>query len=370
MHVIRDYGRFISPTEVQAGETVIDRAPHRYCDRARRPSFRRSPVVEERDRYYTNENIFELRERPEHLLVIGGGPIGMEMAQAHVRLGSKVTVIEGLKAIGRDDPEAAAVVLGKDCAEGIEIVEGRAWPKRSPRRMVQITVKTSKGDFTGSHLLMAVGRKVNIDKLDLDKGNVDHDRAVKVDAGLRSVSNRGFMPLAMLRRRPAVHPCGGVSCGGDHPLDAVGSAVEGETRAYPLGHLYRPGTGADRPDRGGGAEGAWRCKLTVARFDYRRERPRDCGRQDRRFHQGDGRQGQACGCHHRGRGAGELIGVWALAIANGLKMSAVANMVRPIPHWARSTNGRRGPISRPSSLIILRSSGLSVRAAIPCPEAP
>ena len=55
-------------------------------------------------RYYTNEDIFDLRERPEHLLVIGGGPIGMEMAQAHIRLGSKVTVIEGMKAFGRDDP--------------------------------------------------------------------------------------------------------------------------------------------------------------------------------------------------------------------------------------------------------------------------
>ena len=46
---------------------------------------------------YTNENIFDLREKPDHLLVIGGGPIGMEMAQAHRRLGCAVTVIEGQK---------------------------------------------------------------------------------------------------------------------------------------------------------------------------------------------------------------------------------------------------------------------------------
>ena len=56
--------------------------------------------------YYTNENIFDLREKPDHLMIIGGGPIGMEMAQAHVRLGSEVTVIEGAKAMGKDDPEA------------------------------------------------------------------------------------------------------------------------------------------------------------------------------------------------------------------------------------------------------------------------
>ena len=61
--------------------------------------------------YLTNETLFELREKPDHLLIIGGGPIGMEMAQAHIRLGCKVTVIEGAKALGKDDPEAAEVVL-------------------------------------------------------------------------------------------------------------------------------------------------------------------------------------------------------------------------------------------------------------------
>ena len=139
--------------------------------------------------YYTNENIFDLREKPGHLLIIGGGPIGMEMAQAHVRLGSKVTVIEGLKALGKDDPEAAALVLEKMRAEGIEIVED-AMAEKISRSGKTITVETSNGTFKGSHLLMAVGRKVNLDKLDLDKGGVAFDRAIKVNDGLRSVSNK------------------------------------------------------------------------------------------------------------------------------------------------------------------------------------
>ena len=75
--------------------------------------------------YETNETLFDLREKPEHLLIIGGGPIGMEMAQAHIRLGCKVTVIEGEKALGKDDPETAANRAGCSCAhEGIEIAEG------------------------------------------------------------------------------------------------------------------------------------------------------------------------------------------------------------------------------------------------------
>ena len=73
---------------------------------------------------HTNETIFDLRERPEHLIVVGGGPIGMEMAQAHLRLGSKVTVLEGATAMGKDDPEMAAIVLDTLRDEGVEIVEG------------------------------------------------------------------------------------------------------------------------------------------------------------------------------------------------------------------------------------------------------
>ena len=68
--------------------------------------------------YLTNETLFDLTETPEHLLIIGGGPIGMEMAQAHQRLGIKVTVIEGAKALGRDDPEMAAIVLDNLRSEG------------------------------------------------------------------------------------------------------------------------------------------------------------------------------------------------------------------------------------------------------------
>ena len=55
--------------------------------------------------YFTNESLFQNTVRPEHLIIIGGGPIGLEMAQAHRRLGSRVTVIEGAKALGKDDPE-------------------------------------------------------------------------------------------------------------------------------------------------------------------------------------------------------------------------------------------------------------------------
>ncbi len=121
VHVIRDWARFISKTEVQAGETVIE-ARRFVIATGSSPLVPPIPGLDGVD-YFTNETIFDLRERPDHLLIVGGGPIGMEMAQAHLRLGCKVTVVEGAKALGKDDPELAAIVLDRLRGEGVEIAE-------------------------------------------------------------------------------------------------------------------------------------------------------------------------------------------------------------------------------------------------------
>ena len=86
VHVIREFGKFISPNEVQAGEHVI-KARRFVVATGSGPFVPPIPGIDDVT-VYTNETIFDLRERPDHLIVIGGGPIGMEMAQAHIRLGS------------------------------------------------------------------------------------------------------------------------------------------------------------------------------------------------------------------------------------------------------------------------------------------
>ena len=116
--VIREYGEFLSPREVKAGDTIIK--PRRIVI-----ATGSSPLVPpipglDSVPYDTNETLFDRREKPDHLLIIGGGPIGVEMAQAHVRLGCKVTVIEGAKALGQDDPELAALVLDRLREEGLK----------------------------------------------------------------------------------------------------------------------------------------------------------------------------------------------------------------------------------------------------------
>lgn len=326
--VIREFGRFISPTEVQAGDTVIT-ARRIVIATGSGPFVPPIPGIENVT-YYTNENIFDLREKPEHLIVIGGGPIGMEMAQAHIRLGSKVTVIEGAKAMGKDDPEAAAVVLERLRAEGIEIVEEAQAEEISQDGDV-ISVKTPKGTFSGSHVLMAVGRKVNIDKLDLDKGNVAHDRAVKVGPDLRSVTNKKVYAVG--------DAAGGLQfthVAGYHAGVVIRSMLFGLPSKQRTDHipwvtytdpeLAQVGlTEADAIQKFGNHA------VSVARFDY--------DENDRAISEGKTVgfikvmvvKGRPVGATIVGSQAGELIGVWALAIANKLKMSAIANMVAPYP---------------------------------------
>ncbi|PKP82832.1 MAG: dihydrolipoamide dehydrogenase, partial [Alphaproteobacteria bacterium HGW-Alphaproteobacteria-2] len=329
VRVITEYGRFISKTEVQAGEHVI-RARRFVVATGSSPFVPPIPGLDGVP-YETNETIFDLRERPEHLIVIGGGPIGMELAQAHRRLGSSVTVLEGLKAFGKDDPELAAIALERIRAEGVAVVEG-AMAAEISGTAGAITVKTKDGaEFSGSHLLIAVGRKVNLDRLDLDAGGIAYERGgVKVDAGLRSVTNRRVYAIGDV--------AGGLQfthVAGYHAGIVVRSALFGLPAKAKTAHLpWATYTDPEMAQVGLTEEQARKAHgaaLEVVRAEYA---DNDRARAER-LTTGIVKvmvvRGRPVGASIVGAQAGELIHVWALAIANGLKMGAVANMVAPYP---------------------------------------
>ncbi len=328
VHVIQEFGRFISKTEVQAGNTVIE-ARRFVVATGSGPLVPPIPGIDD-VRVYTNEDIFDLRERPDHLIVVGGGPIGMEMAQAHVRLGSKVTVIEGAKAMGKDDPEMAAIVLDNLRADGVEIIE-EAQAEKISGSADQITVHTPKGDFTGSHLLMAVGRKVNIDKLDLDAGGVAHERrGLKVDAGLRSVTNK------------RVYAAGDVAGGlqfthvaGYHAGVLIRSLLLGLPSKARTDHIpWATYTDPELAQVGlteAEARKKYGAAMEVARFELHHNDRLIAERKTKGLIKVMVVKGRPVGASIVGHHAGELIGMWAMAIANKLKMSAVANTVLPYP---------------------------------------
>ena len=327
VQVIREFGRFISPTEVQAGDSVIE-ARRFVIATGSGPLVPPIPGVEDVE-LHTNETIFELRERPDHLLIIGGGPIGLEMAQAHIRLGSRVTVIEGARALGKDDPDLAAVVLDSLRAEGVEIIE-EAKAERIEKTGDGITVHTSKGSFTGTHLLMAVGRKVNVEGLDLDKAGVKWSpRGVEVNASLRTSNKRIYTVGDAAGGLQFTH-LAGYHAGVVVRQIVLGLPAKAKTSHIPWATYTDPEmaqvglTEAQAREQHGD-------RLTVVRAEFAGNDRALAEEKTKGLIKVMVVKGRPVGASIVGPNAGDHIGIWAMALANGLKMSAISNTVLPYP---------------------------------------
>jgi pyruvate/2-oxoglutarate dehydrogenase complex dihydrolipoamide dehydrogenase (E3) component len=192
--VIQAEARFTGPGEVVAGDTTV---------RARRfviatGSHAFVPPIKGLDQvpFMTNENIFNGPVLPEHLVVIGGGPIGVEMAQAHRHLGCKVTVLEMFAIMPKDDAELVAVVRRALDQDGITILEGIkviGVEKTAAGIAVIIEKDGAEETIEGSHLLVAAGRRPNVGSLDLEKAGVEHSpMGITVDARLRTSNKKIF----------------------------------------------------------------------------------------------------------------------------------------------------------------------------------
>src|SRR5205085_4068702 len=118
--------------------------------------------------YLTNDTVFDLTTCPEHLIVIGAGPVGLELAQAFRRLGAAVTVLEAAEPLARDDPECAAVVLDQLAREGVSVRSRVAVVRvEQAQSRLHVVLGGASGEETiaGSHLLIATGRRPNLEGL-------------------------------------------------------------------------------------------------------------------------------------------------------------------------------------------------------------
>jgi pyruvate/2-oxoglutarate dehydrogenase complex dihydrolipoamide dehydrogenase (E3) component len=327
--VLRAWAKFTGPREVQAGDSTVH--ARRFVIATGSRAF--VPPIQGVDKvpFFTNETIFALRDRPAHLLVIGGGPIGMEMAQAHRRLGCKVTVIEGAQALGREDPEMAAVVLDALRAEGIEIREGQGVVRLAGTEgAVEVTLADGTS-VTGSHLLMAVGRQAHLDGLGLEAAGVDHDRkGVTVDARLRSVSNRRVFAIGDVAGGLQFTHVAAYHAGIVIRQAVLGLPAKATMRAMPRATYTAPElaqvglTEAEAREAHGDA-------VQVVRAEFAHNDRAIAGRQGKGLVKVMVVKGRPVGAGIVGAQAGELIGLWALAISAKLKMSAIAGMVAPYP---------------------------------------
>jgi pyruvate/2-oxoglutarate dehydrogenase complex dihydrolipoamide dehydrogenase (E3) component len=325
VRVLRREARFTSPSTIRAGDIEI--RPRRFVIAA--GSFPAVPAIPglAEVRYLTNETIFVNRERPNHLIVIGGGPIGIEMAQAHCRLGARVTVLDVGPVLPRDDPELVASLAGRLVSEGIAIRPGVAIAGIE-RDGDTIVIRLADGErIAGSHLLVAAGRRPSIEALDLPAAGIEATaQGITVDARLRTTNRRAF----------AIGDVAGGPQFTHIALYHAGIVIRNALFRLPARVDYRalPWVTYTDPELAqvGVTQAAAGEDARVLRWPF--------SENDRAQTERDteglvkvvlGRNGRVIGASILGTGAGDLILPWALAISQKLKIGALANLIVPYP---------------------------------------
>jgi pyruvate/2-oxoglutarate dehydrogenase complex dihydrolipoamide dehydrogenase (E3) component len=286
--------------------------------------------------HFTNETIFENRDRIEHLVVLGGGPIGLELAQAYARLGSRVTVLEAMKVLGKDDPELAAVVVERLHAEGVEVREGVLVGRLSGGAHL-IDVDVSEGGVPslvqGTHLLVATGRVPNTAGLNLEAAGIKYDkRGIHVNRGLLTSNSRVF----------AIGDCiGGVQFThvANYHAGIVLRRALFHVRAK-VNHDIVPWVTFTDPELAqvGLSEDTARQRLGrigVHRWPfYENDRAQTERRSEGFIKVVTSHSGKILGAGVVGAHAGEVIQPWALAVSKGMHIKAMTDFIAPYPTFS------------------------------------
>lgn len=191
--VIQASAKFIDDKTLQAADTTI-KAKRFVIATGSLPFVPPIPGLEQAH-YETNETIFNLKKQPKHLIVIGGGPIGCELAQAFAMLGSQVTILESFKILPKDDTDCVAIVREQFESMDINIQENIKVQHiaQQPEGDILVTIENEgkTEQLIGTHLLISTGRRVNVQGLDLEKANVVYSpKGIDVDARLRSSNKK------------------------------------------------------------------------------------------------------------------------------------------------------------------------------------
>lgn len=342
--VLREHASFTGPRQVKAGPVIVN-AKHFVIATGSGPFVPPISGLSQAP-YFTNETIFQNRALPDHLIVIGGGPIGVELAQAHRRLGAKVSIVEGATILNKDDPELVDIVRHQLLSEGIKIHENA---------MVDAVIKNADGvsvafngqTILGSHLLVAVGRKPTVDDLNLEAAKVEYDKGgIKVDNRLRTSNNRIYAIGDVTGGRQFTHVAGYHASilvrnilfkqpakNKDHEAPWV-------TYSDPeLAHV-----GLTEED----AKAAHK-DVSAVRWEFNEN--------DRAQTERDvkgcvkvvtGKGGKILGASIVGHGAGDLIQPWVFALSNGETIKAFTNMIAPYPTRGEASKRAAGAYYTPT----------------------
>lgn len=333
VNVIQATARFAGPREIDAGGTRI-RAKYFVVATGSRAMVPPIPGLADVP-YDTNETISDIAAPVDHLIVIGGGPIGLEMAQAHRRLGAKVTVVEMLTALGKDDPEAADIVKTRLRTEGVEILDRTAVThvaQNGGNLAVTVEKDGTQTEIAGSHLLVAAGRQANVDGLDLEKANIAYDRrGITVDQRLRTSNKRVFAVGDVTGGYQFTHMAG--YDGGVVIRNALFKLPAKVNRtAVPWVTYTDPELAQVGLQEAQALEQLGKDNIRILRWAYAdNDRARAERATDGFIKVVTDKKGRVKGATIVGAQAGELIAPWCLAVSRNMKIGAIASVVLPYP---------------------------------------
>ncbi len=287
--------------------------------------------------YLTNESLFELAELPQSLVILGAGPIGCEMAQAFVRLGSKVTVVDQAdRILPRDDPKSTAVLMGALQAEGIEFHLGSTVEKVvNIDGAIECHVRAAGASnvLRCSHFLVAAGRRPNIDGLAIENaGVILQKKAVAVDERCRTNVRHIFAAGDVTGRQAFTHMAEHMAKTAITNI-ALRIPKQMESNTIPWVTYTDPEVGSvgssesELTERG--------VRFDVYEFPY--------SKVDRALAEGGmpglirvfarSRDGKIFGASVVGKGAGEMLGELAVAMRNGVSLRKIADTIHAYPTY-------------------------------------
>ncbi len=335
--VIKDAAKFIDKNKITAGDNIITAKYFVIATGS-------SPVIPnisglEQIKYHTNENIFDIDKNIDHLIILGGGPIAIELAQAHRRLGAKVSMVQKTTILRNMDMEAVDILRQKLLQDGIEIYENSQISMLENNTDITATITRNNDGkdvenikITGSHLLIACGRKADFTNLNLDAAKIKYSNGkIRLDQRLRTTNKRIFAIGDVRGELQFTHVAGydaGIIIRNmlfKLPAKANYNNVPAVIYCNPeLAHVGLDQITAEKKLGDG--------KYQILRWSFAENDRAICDKKTDGFIKVIlNKKGIIIGTTIIGKNAGELIAPWVLAMNTKQKIGAMASIILPYP---------------------------------------